>query len=101
MGEKTRKAAQGFVSRQEPDGYTAVYDALKLAFEDKRVDTLYLLSDGNPYQGTIDDPEQIRAEVKRWNSTRHLKIHCVSLGGDILLLKNLAQDTGGEFRTVR
>ncbi|MBJ02479.1 MAG: hypothetical protein CMK00_06375 [Planctomycetes bacterium] len=101
MGNKTRAAARGFVERQEPDGYTAVYDALKLAFEDERVDTLYLLSDGNPDQGTIDDPEQIRAEVKRWNSTRHLRIHCVSLGGAIPLLQNLAKDTGGEFRMVR
>jgi HEAT repeat protein len=101
MGKKTREAAKGFVSRQVPDGYTAIYDALKLAFEDERVDTLYLLSDGSPDQGTVDDPEQIRAEVRRWNSTRHLKIHCVSLGGAIPLLRNLAKDTGGEFRTVR
>ena len=97
MSEKMRKEAGKYVERQKADGYTAVYDALKLAFEDERVDTIVLLTDGNPDQGTIDDPAEIRAEVKRWNSARHIRIHCVSLGGEQPLLKHLSADSGGTF----
>ena len=98
MSEKMRKEAGKYVDRQQADGYTAVYDALKLAFEDERVDTIVLLTDGDPDQGTIDDPAEIRAEVKRWNSARHIRIHCVSLGGEQPLLKHLSADSGGTFR---
>ena len=47
--------------------------------------------------GMIDDPAEIRAEVKRWNSARHIRIHCVSLGGEQPLLKHLSADSGGTF----
>ena len=101
MSARTRDEALKYVARQQADGWTAVYDALKLAFEDQRVDTIVLLTDGTPQHGTIDDPAEIRAEVKRWNSTRHIRIHCVSLGGPQSLLQHLAADSGGDFREVR
>ncbi|MAF64993.1 MAG: hypothetical protein CMJ84_04945 [Planctomycetes bacterium] len=100
MSEKMRAEAAKYVGRQKPDGSTAVYDALKLAFEDGRVDTIVLLTDGNPQGGTIDDPAEIRAEVQRWNSARHIRIHCVSLDGEQPLLRNLAADSGGTFRAA-
>ncbi|MDP6538051.1 MAG: HEAT repeat domain-containing protein [Planctomycetota bacterium] len=100
MSEKTRAEAEKYVARQKADGSTAVYDALELAFEDERVDTIVLLTDGNPQQGTIDDPAEIRAEIKRWNSARHVRIHCVSLNGEPPLLRQLAADSGGTFRVA-
>ena len=60
-----------------------------------------LLTDGNPQEGTINDPDEIRAEVRRWNSARHIRIHCDSLGGEQPLMRNLASDSGGDFRSVR
>ncbi len=101
MDSKTRPAALSYVRRQNADGYTAVYDALARAFEDERIDTIYLLTDGAPYRGSIDDPGEIRAAVRRWNSARHVRVHTVSIGTESALLRDLARDTGGEYRSVR
>lgn len=101
MDSKTRPAALGYVRRQNAEGYTAVYDALARAFEDERIDTIYLLTDGAPYRGSIDDPGEIRAAVRRWNSARHVRVHTVSIGTESGLLRDLARDTGGEYRSVR
>lgn len=100
MNSKTRESVLEFVGSQVPTDSTAIYDALRVAFDDPRVDTIYLLSDGIPEGGTINDVQQILAEVLRWNSTRRLKIHCVSVGGRHPLLASLAQQTGGELRVV-
>lgn len=101
MDARTRAGALDYVRRQQAAGYTAVYDALQRAFEDDRFDTLVLLTDGEPYRGTIDDPGEIRAAVRRWNSARHVRIHTVSVGTESGLLRNLARDTGGEYRSIR
>jgi len=43
----------------------------------------------------------IRADVQRWNATRKLRIHTVSVGTDFEILRWLAADSGGEHRFVR
>jgi len=101
MTKKTRKAALDYVDRQRAGGATALYDALELAFEDRRIDTIFLLTDGVPSGGKVDDPGQIRQEVKRWNEARHVRINCISVGGPSPLLKGLAADTGGEYKEVK
>lgn len=98
MTDKTRKEALKYVGRQTPGGATAIYDALKLAFEDRRIDTIYLLTDGEPSGGTINEPERIRSEVRRWNTSRHVRINCIAVGKPSELLKGLARDTGGDYR---
>jgi HEAT repeat protein len=97
MTKKSRKEALSYVTRQTPGGATAIYDALKLAFEDRRIDTIYLLTDGDPMGGTIDAPGRIRTEVERWNQTRKIQIHCIAVGKPSELLKDLARDSGGEY----
>jgi HEAT repeat protein len=101
MSAKKRAEARAFVSSQEPRGTTAIYDALELAFKDRRIDTIYLLTDGDPAGGTVDDPGVIRAEVARWNKLRKIRIHGVAVGQSSLLLEELASDTGGEYREVK
>lgn len=98
MDDKARKDALQYVERQTPGGATAIYDALEMAFQDRRIDTIFLLTDGVPTGGTIDDPERIRAEVKLWNTSRHIRINCIAIGTDSPLLRGLAKDTGGEYR---
>jgi hypothetical protein len=39
--------------------------------------------------------------VRRWNRTRQIVIHCISIGLDSDLLKRLAAMSGGEYRYVR
>ncbi len=98
MTDDSREEALEYVSRQRPDGATAIYDALKLAFEDRRIDTLYLLTDGDPMGGTIDNPARIRQEVAAWNEARHIRINCIAIGKPSPLLQDLARDTGGTYK---
>ncbi len=103
LGKTNRRSAQGFIEEQMPRGGTALYDALERVFLDfdLDVDTIYVLSDGQPSGGTEDRPVRIREAVEEWNRLRHITIHSISIGGSIDLLRQLAEDSGGEFREVR
>ena len=89
-----------FVKARGLSGATALYDALKHAFDDPDMEAVYLLSDGAPSGGTIDDQAEIRGLVTEWNEERKVPIHCISAGQRHPLLVNLALDSGGEFREV-
>lgn len=100
MNKKSRKNVLEYVDRQRAGGATAIYDALELAFEDRRIDTIYLLTDGDPMGGKSDVPAEIRAQVKRWNTLRKVRIHSIAVGKPSPLLKDLSRDSGGEYKEV-
>ncbi|MEM7308324.1 MAG: HEAT repeat domain-containing protein [Planctomycetota bacterium] len=97
MRKSVRQKALRFVSEKYAIGSTALYPALELAFADPVVDTIYLLSDGAPTEGELTDIAEIRAEVRRWNSARHVRVHGISMGEDSTLLRWLTADTGGRY----
>ncbi len=101
MDRRSREEALEYVLRQKPGGGTAVHTALELAFQDRDVDTIYLLTDGVPSAGRVTDPDQIRAEVRRWNEHRGVVIHGIAVGMESPLLRGLAEDTGGDYTFVR
>jgi hypothetical protein len=79
---------------------TNIYDTLEQALKDKRVDTLYLLSDGRPVGGTYSRPEDILREIGAINRVRGAKINCISFGQETGFLKQLAADNDGEYRAT-
>jgi len=87
--------AESFVSRLGASGGTNLYGSMKFAFQDPQVDTIFVLSDGEPSVGAITDPGAIRKEVARWNANRNVKIHTIGIGGQLQILRWLAEDTGG------
>jgi hypothetical protein len=91
--ESARKIALG--------GGTNIFEALEAAFRDEHVDTIYLLTDGQPSVGRLTNPEDILDEVRRWNRQRQIVIHCIGLGIDSDLLKRLAAESGGVYKFVR
>jgi hypothetical protein len=97
MSAGTRKDSIAFVNKQQAAGATAIFDALEAAFRDKEIDTIYVLSDGQPMGGKLNDPELIRKKVREWNRTRHITIHSISVGGEVALLIWLAEDSGGQY----
>ena len=101
MDDFMRSAAYDYVTRRGPGGATAIYDALQQVFADRDVDTIFLLTDGEPQGGTVNDPLAIREAVQLWNLTRKVEIHCVSIGGTSKLLRWLANDSGGKYREER
>ncbi|MCZ6599055.1 MAG: HEAT repeat domain-containing protein [Planctomycetota bacterium] len=89
--------AKGFVGRLGAGGATNLYGALRFAFDDPDVDTIFVLSDGEPTAGAVQDAGAIRAAVASWNEHRSAVIHCVAVGGSLQILEWLAQDTGGNY----
>ncbi|HYE97731.1 MAG TPA: HEAT repeat domain-containing protein, partial [Planctomycetota bacterium] len=71
------KEALAIVARAEPRGSTNIFDALELAFQHREVDTIFLLSDGEPSHGRIVEPTDILREVRRANRTRQIAVHTI------------------------
>lgn len=100
LGKASRKKAAGYIASMSPRGGTAVYDGLYKALLDEEVDAIYLLTDGDPGGGTIDDPKRIAKSIASLNSTRRIQINCISIGKNSDLLKQLAAESGGLYRAI-
>jgi len=96
--EDHRTKARDFVRTLRAGGGTNVYDAMRLAFSDPEVDTIYLLSDGAPSVGEIVNVQRLADAIRRWNRTRRIVIHTISIGTDSVLLQRLAAESGGTYR---
>jgi len=96
-----KQELQKWVDGLKIGGSTNIFDALELAFHDPEVDTIYLLSDGQPSSGAIVNMDALADEVRRWNHSRQIVIHCISIGEESPLFKRLAAESGGQYRFVR
>lgn len=92
----TRAECVTWIEKLGALGGTNLFDSLEWAFSDKDVDTLLILSDGEPSAGQITEPSGIRREVKAWNEERNIRIHTVAMGGSLKILEWLAQDSDGD-----
>ena len=95
--EKTREEAKEFVGKLGAGGGTNIYGAVEAAFRDREVDTIFILSDGEPSVGDELDPRVIRDHIVRWNEHRDIEIHCIALGGAQQLLEWIAEDSDGNY----
>lgn len=94
IDERTRKAALGEVDDYKAYGGTNIHGALADVFDmaeraldaplqsDEDLDTLFLLSDGVPTEGEIQDTELLLQYVAERNRTLRLRIHCISLSDE-------------------
>ena len=96
----SREQAQVYIEALRARGGTNIYGALVAAFADESLDTVYLLSDGAASTGDLTDTDGIRERVRRWNSARGVRIHCIAIGQDHDLLRAIAVDSGGVYRRV-
>lgn len=94
-------SAVAYAQKMRPGGGTNLFGALRKAFEDPEVDTIFVLSDGEPSIGAITDPWGIRNEVATWNQDRGVVINAISVGGKYRILEWLALDSGGVHTQVR
>lgn len=95
--EEGRDAALEYVERLGAFGATNLYDSVQAAFEDADVDTIFILSDGEPTAGAQTDPFIIREHVRKWNEHRDIRINCIAVGGSLQILEWLAEDSGGSY----
>ncbi|MCR9244280.1 MAG: VWA domain-containing protein [bacterium] len=101
LDEEHRKKVLGTVKKLRVGGGTNIFDALEVAFQDSKVDTIYLLSDGEPTSGAVTDPLEIADEVRRWNRLRQIVIHTIGFGIDTELLRRLAEESGGIYTFIK
>lgn len=62
-------------------------------------DTCFFLSDGRPTVGVVTEIEHILQDVKRWNKTCKMVIHCIGMENEqglAALLSGLSHITGGK-----
>jgi hypothetical protein len=72
-------------------------------------DEVFLLTDGDPTVGEMTDTDRICEEVRKVNSVRKIKLHCVAVGTEgtgmspvnLKFLKRLAKENGGKFVHVK
>ncbi len=88
--------ALALIDSVKPRGATNVFDTLDLCFQDASVDTVYILSDGEPNMGKFVDAGDILREIRRMNRARQIVIHAISLGPSDLMRK-LAEQNGGQY----
>ena len=104
---RLRKATRGTTKKAIPfiEGLTAVggtniFDTLVQALRDKKVETIYLLSDGEPSSGAITDPDEILRQVQKLNASRKIEINTIDLSGQSTFLNRLSQQNGGRYVSV-
>ena len=94
------KEAHAVVQKVAPRGQTNIFDALEFAFANKEADTIYLLSDGDPTNGRVIDPDDILREVHKLNRLRQIVIHTISFGAS-RFMRELAAENGGQYIEIR
>lgn len=97
----TREDALEYVGRLGAGGGTNLYGSLEFAFKDLDIDTIFVLSDGEPSVGDITDPQLIREAVQKMNSTRNVIINSIAIGSSLEILQWLAEDSGGSYVDIR
>ena len=93
--EKATKVIEGIVA----DGGTPMGGAVEIAFDlvdagdpSEPIDTIYLLSDGEP---TDNSPQKMRRIILDRNAAHYVLVHTIAIGDESALLKSIAADSGG------
>ena len=101
--KKSARSAQKalrFLKKLKPEGETNTYDALKLALTDVRVDTIVLVSDGEPTRGRRTETADILEAIARVNRFRGTVIHTVQIGEEQPFMRRLASGNGGSYKVL-
>ncbi len=93
-------SALEYVKKLGTGGGTNIFDSIELALGDPEVDTIYLLTDGQPTTGRYSTPDGIIAGTRELNRARGVTIHCIAFGAESDLLRKLAAEHAGEYRFV-
>lgn len=96
VDDDTRADFERFVTGLTAGGGTNVHDAMRDALAVADVDTVYLLSDGQPSVGEITEPDLLARQIAKWNLERRARIHTIAIGMDSDFLREVAERSGGD-----
>lgn len=97
LDDELKEDLLDYVDRMGPGGNTNVFDGLMRALDESEIDTIYLLTDGQPTAGEVTDPAMIRARVAAKNEGGLVTIHTISIGQKSPFLQALAKENGGTY----
>ncbi len=88
-----------YIEKLKSGGGTNIYESLEDAFAIPNIETVFLLSDGEPSAGKITSTSKIVEEVSAWNANKKITIHTIGLGEDCdkTFMKELATKNNGNF----
>ncbi|MDF1546471.1 MAG: VWA domain-containing protein [Bacteroidales bacterium] len=94
-----KNIAIAYLEALKSGGGTNISDALEETFDLQGVETIFLLSDGEPTAGKITSTDGIINKTAEWNSSKSVKIHTIGLGEDCdkEFMKKLATENSGQF----
>lgn len=93
-----KKAGLAFAQKLQVGGATNLWDGLQSAIVDPQVDTVVILSDGEPNTGAVTGMGEIRRRFLEENRERMILVHAVAIGINSPELKAMAEVTGGTYR---
>ncbi len=100
LDEKSRKAAVAFVKKAEHEGLKNIWHALSTVIEDPLIDTVFLLSSGEPEVGTYVHWNRVTEHLKDLNRFHKVVIHTIAYSDYKWYrdqLEKIAEATGGQF----
>lgn len=98
--KKNHRKMLRFVEQREAMGGTNLFDPLEEALRDPHVDTIYVLSDGQPTAGRLISQKAIVNTVEKINRRRRIQINTIAIGEESELLRQIATISGGAYRHV-
>jgi HEAT repeat protein len=90
-------AAQNFLAAATPGGGTNLHAALMASLGFAEVQTVFLLSDGEPTVGPVTAPAALLRALERRNRNRRVRFHTIAVGpSGADFLAALAAENGGQ-----
>ncbi len=114
LDDASRRSILGWVRTLSAKGETNLFDALESTLLSARgergrpgkempVDTVFVLTDGLPTAGKVQDAEILASEVARLNEVPRLVIHTIGIGPGHAagLLRRIAEESFGDYVAAR
>ncbi|RME03372.1 MAG: VWA domain-containing protein [Planctomycetota bacterium] len=99
-----KASAIKWVQGLSANGFTWTDEALKEAFKNQEVNTIYLLSDGSPTKDgqNMMDTNKILEMVKKLNRFRKIRIFTLGfIGANRPFMQSLAEQNNGKYRDIK
>lgn len=100
LDDRQRKAMTSFVGEQPNTGAKNIWSALSTVMQDPTIDTIYLLSSGEPEVGLYVHHNRVTEHLKDLNRFHRVVIHTVAYTSSQWYrdqIEKIAEATGGQF----
>jgi len=99
---RSQEKALAFVAGERPQGPKDIWQALEAVLADPEIDTVYLLSSGEPDEGLYVHWNRVTWHLADLNRFRKLVVHTIAYSDSQWYrdqLEKISEVTGGEFRS--